>query len=230
MFIERECHYCQSRKLTCFENIPLEDVEALSANKYSKVFKKGQIIYHEGQKPTGVHCMSEGKVKIYRLGPDGKEHIVRFAIPGDLFGLRTLIGGGVYSTSSTSIEDSVVCLIPKPVFFRIITRYPEISQCIMLRLSQMVEEAESRLLSIAQKPVRERVAETLIALHNMFNKDQQDHSINLSRYDLANIVGTATETVIRLLAEFKDDNLIYINGRKIAIQDFEGLKRIAKII
>lgn len=230
MFIERECRHCPTRTLTCFENIPPEDVEALSANKYSKVFKKGQIIYHEGQKPTGVYCMSEGKVKIYRLGPDGKEHIVRFAIPGDLFGLRTLIGGGVYSTSSTAIEDSVVCLIPKPLFFRIITRYPEISQCIMLRLSQMVEEAESRLLSIAQKPVRERVAETLIALHNMFTKDQQDHSINLSRYDLANIVGTATETVIRLLAEFKDDNLIYINGRKIAIQDFEGLKRIAKIV
>lgn len=230
MFVERECDQCQTRTFTCFKGLPPEDLELLSANKYSKIYKKGQLIYHEGQKPIGIFCMNEGKIKIYRLGLDGKEHIVRFAVPGDMFGLRSLISGLVYSTSSTAIEDSVICLIPKQVFFRIILKYPEISHCIMVMLSQMVEEAESKLLSIAQKPVRERVAETLIALHNMFNKDQLDNSINLSRYDLANIVGTATETVIRLLAEFKDNNLIYINGRKICIQDFEGLKKIAKII
>ena len=230
MFVERECKHCPNKTLTCFMNLPLEDIESLSINKYCKAFKKGQIIYHEGQKPGGVFCMYEGKVKIYRLGLDGKEHIVRFAIPGDLFGLQGLISGSEYSTSSTSIEDSVVCMIPKQIFFRIIIKYPEISQQIMVMLSQMVEVAENKLLSIAQKPVRERVAETLIALHNMFNKDQQDIDINLTRYDLANIVGTATETVIRLLAEFKDENLIYINGRKIAIQDFEGLKKIAKIV
>jgi CRP-like cAMP-binding protein len=129
-----------------------------------------------------------------------------------------------------AIEETIVCLVPKKVFFRIIIKYPEISQSIMVMLSQMVEEAESKLMSIAQKPVRERVAETLVALDNMFNKNKEEKSINLSRNDLANIVGTATETVIRILAEFKDENLIYINGRKIALLDFEGLKRIAKVV
>jgi CRP-like cAMP-binding protein len=230
MFVDRDCIKCPIRTLLCFATLPLEDIESFSFVKCSKSYKKGQIIYNEGQKPGGVYCINEGKVKIFRLGLDGKEQIVRFAVPGDLFGLRALIGGASYSTSSTAIEDSVVCLIPKSDFFRIIVKYPEISQRIMVMLSQMVDNAESKLLSIAQKPVRERLAETLIALHNMFNKDQLNSSINLTRTDLANIVGTANETVIRLLAEFKEENLIYVNGRKITIYDFEGLRKIAKVL
>lgn len=230
MFVERDCFSCSIRSMTCFAGLPLEDIESLNLNKFSKSFRKGQIVYNEGQKPGGVYCVHEGKVKIFRLGQDGKEQIVRFAMPGDLFGIRALIGGDSYSTSSMTIEETIVCLVPKKVFFRIIIKYPEISQSIMVMLSQMVEEAESKLMSIAQKPVRERVAETLVALDNMFNKNKEEKSINLSRNDLANIVGTATETVIRILAEFKDENLIYINGRKIALLDFEGLKRIAKVV
>jgi CRP-like cAMP-binding protein len=229
MLVERECDRCPVRALHCFANLQAEDVELLHSTKHGKSYKKGQVIYSEGLKPTGIFCLSEGKVKIFRLGNDGKEQIVRFAMPGDIFGLRALLGGSNYSTSATAIEDSEACIVPKPVFFKVIVKYPEISHYIMVMLSQMVDNAENKLLSIAQKPVRERLAETLIALHNMFNKNQHETSINLTRTDLANIVGTANETVIRLLTEFKEENLIYINGRKITIYDFEGLRKIAKV-
>jgi CRP/FNR family transcriptional regulator len=99
----------------------------------------------------------------------------------------------------------------------------------MVMLSSMLEDAENKLLSLAQKPVRERLAETLVTLHELFNKNGGENHINLSRTDIANIVGTANECVIRLLYEFKEDNLIHINGRQISILDVDELKRIARI-
>jgi len=99
----------------------------------------------------------------------------------------------------------------------------------MVYLSTMLEDAESKLMSLAQKPIRERLAETLVTLHELFNKNSGDSYINLSRTDIANIIGTANECVIRLLSEFKDENLICTNGRKISILDLEKLKRIARI-
>jgi CRP/FNR family transcriptional regulator len=140
-----------------------------------------------------------------------------------------MISGWTYSTSSVTLEDSVICFIPKRAFLKITLKYPEVSHCLMVILSTMLEDVESKLTSLAQKPIRERLAETLVTLHQLFNKNGGNNHINLSRTDLANIVGTANECVIRLLSEFKDDQLININGRKIDILNLQELKKIARI-
>ena len=229
MYVERDCSVCLAKSSNCFSILPPEDKAYISSFKSSTFTKRGQIIFHEGRTPQGVYCLNEGKVKLYRLGSDGKEQVVRIVTPYSFFGLRALISGWNYSTAAVTLEDSVVCLIPKRPFLKITLKHPDVSHCLMVFLSSMLEDAESKLLSLAQKPVRERLAETLLTLHHVFNKNGGNNHINLSRSDLANIVGTAPESVIRLLSEFKDENLIDISGRKISVLNFEELKKIGRI-
>ena len=160
---------------------------------------------------------------------DGKEQIVRFVFPGDLIGFRSLIGEEVYSASATALEDSFACFISKQVFFQLIKKYPYISHNLMISLCRLLEEAENKMISLAQKPVRKRLAESLLLINKNFKPDT-NNTIYLSRQDLANIVGTATETVIRLLSEFKDEKLISIKGRKITLLNIERLMKKADII
>jgi CRP-like cAMP-binding protein len=229
MYVERDCSDCLSKSLNCFAKLPAEDIAYLNSYKSSTLTKHNQIIYDEGSIPQGVYCLNRGKVKIYRLGNDGKEQVIRIVTPSSFFGLRALISGWTYSTSAVTLEESIICMIPKRPFLKMVQRCPEVAHCLMVYLSTMLEDTESKLMSLAQKPIRERLAETLVTLHGLFNKNSKDNCINLSRTDMANIVGTANECVIRLLSEFKDDQLIQVNGRKICIIDLEKLKKIARI-
>lgn len=229
MYVERDCVACLSKNSNCFSKLPPEDQRVLNAYKTSTFIKRGQVIFHEGRNPNGLFCLNEGKIKIYRMGQDGKEQVVRIVTPISYFGLRALVSGWTYSTSAITLEDSVVCMIPKRTFLKITVKHPEVSHCLMVLLSTMLEEAENKLTSLAQKPVRERLAETLVMLHDVFNKHGGNQTINLSRTDLANIVGTATESVIRLLADFKEDGMINLNGRKIYIIDLQKLKKVGRL-
>jgi len=210
-----------------------DDIGELIDKKISTVYKKGQTIFYEGMMPTGIYCLNSGKIKIAKQGADGKEQIVRFVLEGGLLGIRALMGGRKYSASATTIEESVVCYIEQKTFFKLSTKYPHISQCVMSLICALLEEAEAKMTSMAQKPVRERLAEGLLVLDELFNgaggckSADNDHSISLTREDLANIIGTATETVIRLLSDFKEAELIEIEGRKILILDKSGLKKVA---
>jgi len=229
MYVERDCSVCLANSTNCFAKLPPEDKAYISSFKSSTITKRGQIIFHEGRNPQGVYCLNDGKIKIYRLGSDGKEQVVRIVTPSSFFGLRALISGWNYSTSAVTLEDSVVCLIPKRAFLKISLKHPDVSHCLMVFLSSMLEDAECKLTSLAQKPVRERLAETLLTLHDVFNRNGGNNHINLSRSDLANIVGTAPECVIRLLSEFRDESLITISGRKISILNFEELRKIGRM-
>ena len=220
--------------MSCFGKLGFDDLKYLDSTKTSTFYKKDQTIFHEGRTPTGIYCLHEGKVKIYKVGIDGKEQIVRFVRPGELLGIRALVSGREYVASAGTLENSVVCFIEKRVFLKMTVKYPDLSHCLMINLSHLLEDAENKLTSLAQKGVRERLAETLLILNSVFESDSRKVSLNgpaisLSRTDLANIVGTANETVIRLLSEFKEEKLIRVTGRKIVLLDMPGLKKIGKI-
>ncbi len=231
MLQDLDCRKCIVRSSTCFSDLMPDDIGELVEKKISTVYKKGQTIFYEGMMPTGIYCLHSGKIKISKRGNDGKEQIVRFVLEGGLLGIRSLMGGRKYSASATTLEESVVCYIDQKTFFKLTTKYPHISQCVMTLICALLEEAEAKMTSLAQKPVRERLAEGLLILDELFNgeggckADEQEHALSLSREDLANLVGTATETVIRLLSDFKDEKFIEIEGRKIILMDKEGLKK-----
>lgn len=228
-----DCKNCSVRSSTCFSDLMPEDVGVLIEKKISTVYKKGQTIFYKDMMPTGVYCLHSGKIKIAKRGADGKEQIVRFVVEGELLGIRSLMGGRKYSASATTLEDSVVCYIDQKTFFELTTKYPHISQCVMTFICARLEEAETKMTSLAQKPVRERLAESLLVLDKLFNgeggckADENKQPISLSREDLANIIGTATETVNRLLSEFKDEKLIETDDREIILLDNAGLKNTA---
>jgi CRP/FNR family transcriptional regulator, polysaccharide utilization system transcription regulator len=213
-------------------NLDKADLLYLNEAKITNSYKKGQKIYEEGQKPLGVYCVREGKIKIFKNGLDGRERITRVVLPGEFLGLKALLSGNIHSVSSVALEDSVVCFITKTDFFQLMIKYPEFTRSLILILSKLLEEAESRMLSLAYKPVRERLAETLLFLFNSFyldaGKPAKDY-LNLTRMELASIIGTAPETVIRLLSEFKEEHLIFIKGRKIFLTDPSRLQIIANL-
>lgn len=228
------CEECKSGFLSYFHALDKADLQYLNEQKNTLFYKKGQFIYEEGHKSLGVFCIREGKIKVFKNTQEGKEHITRVVLPGELLGLKALLSGNDHSVSASALEDSVVCFISKMDFFQLMIKYPEFTRSLILMLSKLLEEAEMRMISLAYKPVRERLAETLLFLFDSFypnpDKTVKEYlNLNLTRTDLANIIGTAPETVIRLLSDFKDERLIAIKGRKIFLLDPAGLKTIATI-
>ncbi len=226
------CTDCATRKSSCFSVLDQKDVKLLDEKKETTVFSKGQNIFYSGRTPTGVFCLLSGKIKMSKLGTDGKEQIVRFVLPGRLLGIRAFLSNCTYASTATALEESVICYVPKDLFVSFQAKYSSITTCMLSTLSQLLQRAEEKMTSIAQKNVRERLAENLLELSNIFSfgncGDDSINPITLKREDIANIVGTATETVVRLLHTFKDEELIVIEGRKIFVTDIEGLKSVSK--
>jgi CRP/FNR family transcriptional regulator, polysaccharide utilization system transcription regulator len=226
------CEQCLSSFSSNFKDLVKSDLEYLNEQKKTNLYKKGQLIYKEGQNAIGIYCLKEGKIKVFRNGQDGKEHITRVLIPGELLGLKALLSGNDHSTSAMALEDTTMCFINKSDFFQLMVKYPEFTRSLIVILSKLLEEAEMRMISLAYKPVRERLAETLLFLFNSFYPAQGTASkgyLNLTRMDLSNIIGTAQETVIRLLSEFKEEKLIEIKGRKIFLLNPAKLGVIANL-
>ena len=231
VFEKPSCKECDVRFKTYFNILSDEDLRDLSIEKTCTLYKRNQTIYHEGTSPNGLYCVNSGKIKKFRNGENGKEQIIQFIAPGQLFGIKAVIEGSKYTTTTTAIEDSLVCFINNRKIFHLIMKYPNLTNYMLISLSRMLEEAETRMASIALKTVRQRVAESLLILVNTYKSDDSNTQVELriSREDLANSVGSATETVIRILKEFKEARLISINGRSIIVLDFFGLMKISNI-
>ncbi|MBC8265466.1 MAG: Crp/Fnr family transcriptional regulator [Flavobacteriales bacterium] len=225
------CEDCKTRGKSIFCDLKSDELADLSYNKGCSSYKKGQVIFYEGRRPTGLYCINKGKVKIAKLGEEGKEQIVRLAREGDILGYRSLIGGDAYSASAETLEETSVCFIPKEAIFNLIRQSPEFSIKIIELVSKDLKSAENKVTDLAQKHVRERVAEALLMLKETYGleDDEQTLGVALTREVLANIVGTATETVIRLLSELKKDEIIALEGRKIKILNHKQLIRTASI-
>ena len=196
-----------------------------------KLFKKGDHVFVEGEHANGLFCVITGKVKIVRLGEGGKEQIVRLAGMLDVIGYRALLAGQQYHASAIALEDTVVGYVPKKVFFEILNNDPEMSMKMMRLLSEDLDHSEITRVDIATKSVKERVAELLLLLKDVYGtkEDEKTLDVRLSREDLASMVGAAKEVVIRALALLKDEFLIRSKGKEITLLDVSGLIRTAKL-
>ena len=225
------CESCQTKNDSVFNKLTCDEFSVLSIQKYCNYYQKGQTIFTEGNMPAGLYCINSGKVKIYQCGYGGKEQIIRLAKNGDILGYRALISGESYSATATAIEDSKICLIPKEIFFQFLQSNEEITKSIMKLLATELKEAESKIINLAQKPVIERLAEALIMLKEYYGNEDDDNSlnINITREEIANIIGTATETAIRLLSELKKEGILDLSGKKITIINNESLLKLANL-
>lgn len=213
-----------------FKHLTQEELETLNFEKECLTLKKGRILYHEGNRMSGVYCVNKGVLKMFKTGIEGKEQIVRFAKKNDVIGYRSVLSNEQACTTVKVIEDADMCFIPSGTLITLVKNNPEFAMEIMQMACRELGAANSFITEIAQKTVRERLAEILILLKEEFGlNDENILQISLTREELANIVGTATESVIRLLSEFKDVKLIELKGRKIKMLNLDGLKKIGNI-
>ena len=213
-----------------FADLPLEDVEMLMINKTEKIYKKGEVIFWEGGYPSGIFFISEGKAKKYKLDNDGKEHIIYVANTGELLGYHAILSEDRYPDSAAAIEESKIAFIPREDFLETLHRSEVLSRRLLKTLSHEFAVLANSLTMFAQKSVRERFALQLIVLREKYKVNFQPGmpvEINMSREDLASLVGTARENVVRVLSEFKEDKILETKGRKIIVLDVNKLIKIA---
>ena len=224
------CDSCTIRRHSLFRHLAELELQEIILNKITETYKRGSIVYQEGDRMKGFCCVQSGIIKIYQTGFDGKEQIIRFAKPGDIIGYRSVVSNEAACTTTEVIEEAVLCHIPADILLNLVKNNGNFAVELMKLTCKELGEANSYITDIAQKTVKERLAEILIHLDDEFGVDSQGVlKISLTREELSNIVGTATESIIRLLSEFKSRTYIEINGRKIKILDKPGLKLIANI-
>lgn len=209
-----------------------EEKEVLSEKKGENFYKKGQVIFYEGNHSVGLFCVYNGKVKLSKLGKDGKEQIVRFSKTGDIMGYRSLLSSEPYQATATAMEDSHVCIITKDNFLKVTGENPKLSLKLIQLLSQDLKTAEQHLIDVAQKTVRERISESLLLLKATFGLKEDNKTINISmsRSEIADMAGTTTESAIRTLAQLSEDKIIELDGKNIAILNHNKLLQASNML
>lgn len=214
-----------------FEELSTYDKEMLQKVMQVKNYRKNEAIFTEGTIPNGIFYLKEGKVKKYKVDNDGREHIIYIYNAGEFFGYSAILSDYSYGDTTQAIESSVVAFIPKEDFLHILEQSKVFSKFLLKSLSHEFSVMANLMTVLSQRTVRERAALSLLILHNKYRSSNKAETvlITLSRVDLANMVGTARETLARILHDFREDRLIMMEGRKIQLLDVEKLTRIANL-
>jgi len=200
------CDDCAFERNAIFRHLTSEEKIQLNFEKEFRLYKRGDVLYREGNRISGFFCINAGIIKVFKTGLDGKEQIIRFAKKGEIIAYRSVLSSEPACTSAEVIEDSRVCFIPSGILITLIRSNPDLALELIRLACHELNEANSYITDIAQKTVRERLAEVLVKLYSEFGTDEQKFlNITLTREELANMVGTATESALRLLSEFRTD-------------------------
>lgn len=191
-----------------------------------EVYTKGQIVFRVDTMPHRLYYVKSGRVKVFKYGSDGKEQILTIARSGQFLGYKDLLAHRRYTSGAIGVEDVTLVFIPKTEFLQIF-KSDDVSGYFTGLLCRDLMDAEERMVSMAYKPVRGRLAESLLNLSKTYKG--HEHGIELTRGDLANFVGTAKETVIRLLSEFRSENLIRNKGTGIEVVSETGLNKVLRL-
>ena len=224
-----ECEKCVVRDLNSLKTVSADNLKEINHKKTTIHFQKGEVIFSEGNTLRGVYCLHSGKCKMTKLAPNGKEQIVRFIRKGEMVGHRSVISTSVAHLTVTALEDMEVCFIPKQEILDMFKSNSDFSLGITQSIAEDLDEANSSIANMAQKNVRERLAESLLFFEKIFGVDAEGFiSVTLTREEIANAIGTATESTIRLLSEFKKEGYIVLSGKKIKIADKVKLQHLTE--
>lgn len=209
-----------------FTNLPPGELAELTANMTTQVYNKGQIIFREGAFATGIFLVKDGKAKKYKVDKEGKEQIIYVANTGEIMGYHALLAEERYPDSAAVLEDSEIGFIPKEDFFEVLQKSKVLPQRLLKTLSHEFFVLANSIALFAQRSVRERFAMQLVLMREKYKENFTPGmavEINLSREDLASLVGTARENILRILKDFKEEGILETKGRKIIITDVNKL-------
>lgn len=212
------------------QNLPDHELESLLAHQSVHTYPGGHVLFREGSFASGIFFIREGKVKKYKVDAEGRENIIYIANRGELLGYHAVLADGRYTDSAATLETTTVVFVPKEDFISTVAQSPTLTWRLLKTLSHEFNVLSNSISLFRQKTVRERLALQLIVLREKYKPTPytgEPVTISIGREDLASLVGTARENIVRLLADFKAHHILTTHGRKIMIQDVTQLIQIA---
>jgi len=230
-FNNQYIEFCLDAPASVFKVLGQKEKEIIVQNHKIYHIKRGRPVFREGDKPHGLLCLASGKVKLYREGVGGRNQILKMKKPLDIFGFTALFGDQVWYMSAEALEDSTVCVIEKSPLVRIMKKNADLSFLFTKLLSEELKFANNRIISLTQKHVRGRVAESILMLGDVYGFEEDGRTIGvlLSREDTANLSSMTTSNAIRTLSNFASEGIISLKGRRITLIDKAALKEISEL-
>jgi CRP-like cAMP-binding protein len=220
-----KCESCIVKEFNSLKSLTRDELTRVAACKTGKVFRKGQVIFEEGETLNGVYCVKSGVCKLTKLSENGKDQVVKLVVKGGLLGKRSLVTEQKTNLSAVALNDMEMCFIPKSEIMEDLNKNPKFTMDVLRTMAEDLKESDESLVNMAQKSVKRRMAEILMYIQDNFGTDDEGYlSIVISREDYASIVGTATESAIRILSQFKKELIISTRGKQIKIEDYNALK------
>lgn len=227
--MESRCENCIVRQFNSLRAMSKEELKKVSDSKTVRKIKKGQPLFEEGEKLNGVFCVRNGVSKLSKLSANGKDQIVKLAARGEVMGQRSVIAKETTNLSAVAVSDMEVCFIPKESIVNTLHTNPNFTLEVLRHMAHDLKEADDVIVNMSQKTVKQRIAEAFLYLKNNFGEDNEGFlALTLSREDIANVVGTATESAIRIISEFKKKGYIHSSGKRLGIKDERKLKDLVE--
>lgn len=222
---------CLEGPFSLFSDLPDKEKEFLLQDHICTSLKKGEMIFHEGSRPSGLYCLACGKVKVYKQGIGGREQIIRMVRPQGLIGYAAFFAGTTYTASAVVIEDSGICRFDRDPFMKLLRRNPDLSMKLMRMMAIELSFSNKRTVSLTQKHIRGRLAESLLVLSDTYGFENDGRTIRayVSREDLACFSNMTTSNAIRTLSTFATESVIGLDGKKISIVDPARLEKISQM-
>jgi CRP/FNR family transcriptional regulator, polysaccharide utilization system transcription regulator len=230
-YINPYIELCLEGSSSIFKGLNQKDKEALVHQHTLTIIKKGQFLFKEGDKPHGLICLASGKAKVFRDGVGGRGQILRMVRQQGFIGYKTLFSDNPWSVSAIAIEDSAICTFGKNSLIRILKKNPDLALKFIKVIADELWVANNRIVSLTQKHIRGRLAESLLILRDTygFEVDGKTIRVSMSREDIANLSNMTTSNAIRTLSNLASEGIIEIAGRKISILDSNSLEHISEL-
>lgn len=207
-----------------FSSLPNAILSNITKHLITKQYKKGSSIFKEGDTPKSLFLLYSGKVKLYKTSTTGKQKIVRIEKEGHILGYRSIFAGEPYKATAEVMENSSIGKIGRKIFMNLIMTHPSIMLSLLTQVSQELGEAEVQLIDLIATPAEARLAKLLLTLNKKFA--DSNGNLNFSRAEAAEMIGTAPETVIRILSNFKNQNIVKLKKRQITVLNINALEKI----
>lgn len=223
----KRCENCIVRQFNDMRALNSEELREVSKSKITKSIKKGDVLFEEGEKLNGVFCIRYGVSKLSKLSSNGKDQIIKLATKGEVIGKRSVIAEETAGLRATALNDMEVCFIPKDKIVTPLQSNPKFTLEVLKTIVHDLKDSNDAILSLSQKSVKQRIAQALLYIKKNYGEDTEGYlNLNISREDLASIVGTAIESCIRNVAILKKEELIEFSGKQMRILDPEKLEKL----
>lgn len=225
---KHNCNTCVAKTNNIFGVLVNSRLAQIDLNKTPHEYKRGQIIFYEGNPAFALYCISKGRVKIYKMLKNGEQKVIRILIPGELLGYRSLLADEPYAATAEAIEHTVICAIPKDTFIKVLRQSPDLALKFLAKMAVELRTSEDQIIILKEFSARQRTAQLLISLIDNPNKPNPVIKGILSRNEMAQMIGVMQETFSRTLHYFLNQGIIEISRSDISIIDLKGLNKYAQ--